>query len=43
LCLAVSIAQVNEDHAAVIARGVDPTAQCNFLTDFDVTQLAAGM
>ena len=36
LRLAVAVAQVDEQHAAVVAVGVDPTAEGDFLADVPV-------
>ena len=43
LGLAVAVAEVDEQHAAVVAVGVDPAAKGHFLADVPVVQFAAGM
>ena len=43
LCLAVPITEIDEERAAEIAIGVDPTAQDHFLTDMLCTKFTASM
>jgi hypothetical protein len=43
LCLAVTVAEVDEQHAAMVAEGIDPAAEAHGLADVDGAKLAAGM
>ena len=43
LRLAVAVAQIDEQHAAVVAVGIDPAAKRNLLADVVRTQFATGM
>jgi hypothetical protein len=43
LRFAIAIADIEKDRAAVIAGGIDPAADSNFLADMFRPQLATGM
>ena len=43
LGLAVAVAEVDEQHAAMVAVGIDPAAEGHLLADVVQTQFAAGM